>query len=71
MVEKYVLREVRAQANADRARWIKEYNANRLEEKRQTSFVQDFNRGDTSIAAKAFATYPGSFERSEMNLRIT
>ena len=45
-------------------KWIKEYNENRLaeeKEERQTNFIQDFNRGDTSIAERAFATYPGSF----------
>ena len=64
VVEKYVLKEMRAQSKSARAVWTKEFNEQReAEEKegRQISLINDINRGDTTIAEKAFATYPGSF----------
>lgn len=75
VVEKYTLRTMRAQANADRAQWIKEYNENRLaeeKEERQTAFIADIRRGDTGIAERYFATAPGSFreKRDEMEANL-
>ena len=63
VVEKYVLRSMRSAANSDRLKWNKEYEKNRKAEEteaRQMEFVGSLNRGDTTIAERAFATYPGS-----------
>ena len=75
VVEKYTLRTMRAQANADRAQWIKEYNENRLaeeKEERQTAFIADIRRGDAGIAERYFATAPGTFreKRDEMEANL-
>ena len=63
VVEKYVLREVRAQGASDRAQWTQKFNEDRKAEElevRQSDLAQAINRGDVNIAQRAFATYPGS-----------
>ena len=71
VVEKYVLRQMRTSANSDRLKWNQKFQKEQdaiEKEGRQLSLIQDISRGDTNIAERAFATYPGSYREIRIEL---
>ena len=71
VVEKYVLRQMRSSATADRLKWNEKYQKEQdaiEKEERQQTFIAGLGRGDTNLAERAFATYPGSFREIRIQL---
>ena len=71
VVEKYVLRQMRSSANADRLKWNEKFQKEQEaieKEERQMSFINGLSRGDTNLAERAFATYPGSYREIRIQL---